>query len=82
MKNWDSSLSIYPNKEEASTSRFWFFIIICMNLREFEQAVVRDYLWNSFDQIKIKLSNHLSSQMGLISDFSQSLVQFFSNSNK
>jgi hypothetical protein len=33
--------------------------IICPNLREFEQVIVRDHLWNLPDQIKIKLFNHL-----------------------
>jgi hypothetical protein len=49
-----------------------FSIIICPNLREFEQIIVRDHLWNSPDQIKIRLSNYLFGQVHFISDLSQS----------
>jgi hypothetical protein len=48
--------------------------IIFLNLIEFGKVIVRDHLWNPLDQIKIELPNYLSSQVGLISDFSQSLV--------
>jgi hypothetical protein len=36
------------------------FIIIYLNLKEFEHVIVRDHLWDLFDQIKIRLSNYLS----------------------
>jgi hypothetical protein len=34
--------------------------IICLNLREFRQVIMRDHLWNPPDQLKIGLPNHLS----------------------
>jgi hypothetical protein len=34
--------------------------IICSNLREFGQVIMRDHLYDPPDQIKIELSNHLS----------------------
>jgi hypothetical protein len=37
--------------------------IICSNLKEFEQIIIKEYLWNSPDQIKIKLPNHLIIQL-------------------
>jgi hypothetical protein len=43
------------------------FQIICWNLREFKQVIARDYLWDPPDKIKIRLHNHLSDQVGLIS---------------
>jgi hypothetical protein len=36
--------------------------IICLNLREFGQVIVRDHLWDTPDQIKIELVNHLSGK--------------------
>jgi hypothetical protein len=34
--------------------------IICSNLKQFGQVIVRDHLWDPLDQIKVGLSNHLS----------------------
>jgi len=45
-------------------------IIICLNLREFRQVIMRDHLWNPPDQLKIGLPNHLSDQVSLISGLS------------
>jgi hypothetical protein len=45
-------------------------IIICLNLREFRQVIMRDHLWNPPDQLKIGLPNHLSDQVSPISGFS------------
>jgi hypothetical protein len=45
--------------------------IINPNLKEFEQVMVKDYLWNSSNQIKIGLSNYLSDQVNPINDLSQ-----------
>jgi hypothetical protein len=56
--------------------------IICLNLREFGRVIVRDHLWDSPDQIKIGLSNHLSDQVGHISCLSQSPARILSNSDK
>jgi hypothetical protein len=44
--------------------------------------IVRDHLWNSPDQIKIKLLNHLSGQVGPISSLSQSPARILSNLGK
>jgi hypothetical protein len=44
--------------------------IICPNLREFEQMIVRNYLWDLPDQIKIGMPKHLSGQIGFRSGLS------------
>jgi hypothetical protein len=37
----------------------------------FGQVIVRDHLWDTHDQIKIGLPNHLFGQVSSISDLSQ-----------
>jgi hypothetical protein len=44
--------------------------IICSNLKEFGQVIVRDYLWDPPDQIKIGLPKHLFGHVGSISSLS------------
>jgi len=41
------------------SDRLWYTQIISSNLREFEQVIVRCHSWDSSDQIKIGLPNHL-----------------------
>jgi hypothetical protein len=48
----------------------WSFTVIYPNLREFRQIIVTNHLWNSPDQIKIWLSNHLFGQVVPISGLS------------
>jgi hypothetical protein len=54
--------------------RLGFSIIICWNLREFEQVIVRDHLRDPPDQTKIGMSNHLFGQTSFINSLSQSLA--------
>jgi hypothetical protein len=56
--------------------------IICSNLREFRQVIVRDHLWDPPDQLKIELFNHLSDQVSPISGLSKLHFRILSNSNK
>jgi hypothetical protein len=56
--------------------------IICSNLREFRQVIVRDHLWDPPDQLKIELLNHLFDQVSPISGLSQLPFRILSNSNK
>jgi hypothetical protein len=53
-----------------------FFIIVCMNLnlREFWQIFLKNYLWNSLDQISGWLTQFLFRKVSFISDFSRSLI--------
>jgi len=53
-----------------------FFIIICMNLnlREFGQMILKNYLWNPPDQISGWLTQFLFRKVSFISDFSRSLI--------
>jgi hypothetical protein len=62
--------------------RLWSFQIICSNLREFRQVIVRDNLWDPPYQLKIRLSSDLSGHVGFISGLLQLTVQILSNSNK
>jgi len=50
-------------------------IIICSKYKKFKYVIVRDHLWNLFDQIKIKLPNHLLGHVDLINSFLQSSVR-------
>jgi hypothetical protein len=56
--------------------------IIFLNLIEFEKVIVIYHLWDPLDRIKMELPSYLSSQVGLISSLSQSLVQILLNSDK
>jgi hypothetical protein len=60
--------AIFPFKLIAIQTQFTHLLdqirsessqIICLNLREFKQVIVRYHLWDPLDQIKIRLSNHL-----------------------
>jgi hypothetical protein len=56
--------------------------IICPNLREFRQVIMRDHLWNPLNQLKIGLPNHLFDHVSPINGLSQLPFRILSNSNK
>jgi hypothetical protein len=61
--------------------RSGFFQIICSNLREFKQVIVKDHLWDHLTKYKFGCPT-TSGQVGSISGLLQSPARIFSNLDK
>jgi hypothetical protein len=56
--------------------------IICLNLKEFEQVIVREHLWDLANRISGWVAQFLFVQVGSINGLSQSPARIISNSVK
>jgi len=56
--------------------------IICPNLREFGQVIMRDHLWDSLNRISGWVAQFLFCQVNSISDLSQLSTRIFLNLDK
>jgi hypothetical protein len=79
---WLHAAAVSGVSHDGAADGSRFSIIICLNLREFRQVIVRGHLWDPLDSISSWVAQFLFDQVGLISGLSQSHAQILSNSDK
>lgn len=78
---WASNYELV-HREGMMHSHKYLGFIICLNLREFEQWVVKNHLWDLFNWISSLAAQFLLSHASFISDLSQSFARILLNLDK